>query len=98
MTILPLLLQTFGASVDGSNAVVKALLGTTGSPGLIPIAYTCCNGAVMLRCLSEGYNWIIRGDFAYLRNVIVIASGGLMLQHAPAIISLATGIFIPTLF
>lgn len=97
--ILPIILSEIcGANVAANNAVVKALIGTSGAPGFIPIAYTCFNGAVILRCLSEGYNWIIRGDFGYLRNVIVTAAGGLALQKAPIIISFATGVSIPTLF
>lgn len=86
----------FGAG--SGNTIVDALTGANGGVALLPIAKACLMGAISLRCLSEGYNWIIHGDAGYLRNLIVTAAGGMTLSLAAQIVGLITGVSIPSVF
>lgn len=87
-----------GAGVSATNPIVVALIGTSDKPGIIIIAHAVFLGAVLLRSLQEVYEWIITGHAEYGRNAVNLMAGAAVLEKAPEVISVATGIFIPKIF
>lgn len=93
------LVSIFGAGyVSPTNPIVKALIGTPTSPGIVLIAFTVVKGAILLRCLDELYRWVSTANSDHGRNLLHLMAGGLAIQHAPEVFGLITGVTIPRLF